>query len=92
MVYNWEGGAWHPYATGGIGVYHYAFTENALASSDTKVGVDLGGGVEYFVTRHDTVTGEWLLHVVPGRATSALATYQARYWVLTAGYKHYFGR
>ncbi len=42
VVYNWEGGAWHPYVTGGIGVYHYAFTENGLASGDTKVGVEPG--------------------------------------------------
>jgi hypothetical protein len=23
VVYNWEGGVWHPFVTGGVGIYHY---------------------------------------------------------------------
>src|SRR5882672_7915285 len=28
VVYNWEGGAWHPYVTGGLGVYRFHSSEN----------------------------------------------------------------
>src|SRR5215471_14877439 len=50
VVYNFERGVWHPYVTGGVGLYKYRFTEGTISSSDTKAGVDLGGGAEYFLT------------------------------------------
>jgi len=91
LVYNWEGGAWHPYVTGGIGWYHYRFNENALDSAANKFGIDFGGGAEYFLTRHDTFLGELLVHVVPGDdVIGSLATYQSSYWTLSGGYKKYF--
>jgi hypothetical protein len=92
LVYNFEGGAVHPYVTAGIGGYHYAFTESSITSSDSKIGVNLGAGAEYFLTRRDTVFGELLVHAVPGRVESALATYDSQYWTLVGGYKKYFGR
>ena len=52
VVYNWEGGALHPYVTGGVGVYHYrSFEHLAPATSDTSFGGDLGGGVEAGLVR-----------------------------------------
>jgi hypothetical protein len=90
VVYNWEGGKIHPYATGGLGFYHFRYTESNINSSDSHFGGNLGGGVEYFFTRHDTITGEVLAHIVEGPAQSALATYKATYWTLTFGYKRYF--
>ena len=92
VVYNWEGGAWHPYATAGVGLYHYTFTEGGLDSSDTKFGVNAGGGVEYFVTRHDTLTGEVVFHAIPGTVSSLRSSYDAGYWRIAGGYKKYFGR
>jgi len=91
VVYNWEGGAWHPYVTGGLGLYHYRFTEAGLASTQNKLGIDLGGGVEYFFTRRDTLLGEALVHVIPGDDLSGTrAGYQAGCWSLSGGYKKYF--
>jgi hypothetical protein len=93
LVYNWEGGKWHPYVTGGVGLYHYRFSEGISSSAANKFGVDFGGGAEYFFTRHDTLLGEALVHAVPGTVTSRLTTYQGpSYWTLSGGYKKYFGK
>jgi len=90
VVYNFERGVWHPYVTGGAGIYHYRFTEGVTTSSDTKAGANFGGGAEFFVSRHDTFSGEVLLHAVPGLTSSRLAQYQARFWTIAFGYKRYF--
>src|SRR5436190_1951625 len=92
LVYNWEGGAWHPYVTGGVGLYHYRFDEGLTESSANKFGVNFGGGIEYFFTRHDTLTGEVLVHPVTGRVSGRLADYDADYWTIAGGYKKYFGK
>src|SRR4029453_16866211 len=49
LVYNWERGTWHPYATAGFGVYKFRFTERDIDSHDAPVGFNLGGGIEYFI-------------------------------------------
>lgn len=90
LVYNFEHGVWHPYLTGGVGMYHYRFNEGSTTSSDTKAGFNLGGGVEFFLSRHDTVTGEVLSHIVPGEAQGALSVYKPDFWSIMFGYKRYF--
>jgi opacity protein-like surface antigen len=90
LVYNWEHGTWHPYVTGGLGLYHFRFEEAAVDSSDTKFGVDLGGGVEYYISRRDSITGELLIHLVTDDASASLSTYGTKYWTLSGGYKKYF--
>ena len=93
LSYNWEGGKWHPYLTGGAGFYHYRFSEGIDTSHANKFGVDFGGGTEYFFTRHDSLLGEVLVHAIPGTVTSRATTYEdPSYWTLSAGYKKYFGR
>jgi hypothetical protein len=88
LVYNWEGGKWHPYVTGGVGLYHYRSDESL--GSDTKFGGNVGGGIEYFYTRRSTVTGEGLYHAV-GAFNTPLATFnEGSSWTFTAGLKHYF--
>ena len=91
LVYNWEGGKWHPYVTGGVGLYHYRSRETlAPNGSDTTVGGDVGGGIEYFFTRRSTITGEGLYHGV-GAFNTPLATFdKGSFWTFTAGLKHYF--
>ena len=89
IVYNWEHGTWHPYVTGGLGLYHFRFEEGGLNSTDNKFGVDLGGGAEYYFTRRDSLTGEFLVHLVTDDASARLSTYQTRYWTLSGGYKKY---
>jgi hypothetical protein len=90
VVYNWEEGVWHPYATAGVGLYKYRFTENDVDSSDTQVSFNIGGGVEYFVTRRDTVTAEVLFHPLVGTVTSVNRTYTPWYWSISGGFKKYF--
>jgi hypothetical protein len=90
LAYNWEGGKIHPYVSGGIGIYKYRFGEGDNRPSDTKVGVNLGGGIEYFFTRTDTLVGDLTLHLVPGTADSNIFGYHARFTTIAAGYKKYF--
>jgi hypothetical protein len=90
VVYNWEGGVVHPFVTGGIGLYHFRFEEAEVDSSDNKVGLNFGGGLEYFLTRRDTILGEVNFKVIPGRTDSRLSDYEPGYWGFTVGYKKYF--
>jgi hypothetical protein len=92
VVYNWERGAWHPYVTGGVGLFHYAFDIDGLASGahDNKFGADLGGGMEGFINLHTTITAEVLYHAVQSPAVSPIGTFESRFWSLRAGIKRYF--
>jgi hypothetical protein len=90
LLYNWERGAWHPYATAGIGLYKFRFTEDGVDSHDTTVGFNIGGGAEYFLTRSDAITGEWLMHPLVGVVDSRNASYFPWFWTLSAGYKKFF--
>jgi opacity protein-like surface antigen len=94
-VYNWERGAWHPYATGGVGLYRFRLSDEFIDDDDldteSRFGVNLGGGIEYFFTRRDTFTGEIQFHLIPGDFDGLLAGYDASYWSFAAGYKRYFG-
>jgi hypothetical protein len=93
VVYNWEGGALHPYVTGGVGIYRYHAAQGPLApADDTNVGLNLGGGIEYFFTRRATMTGELLYHKV-GDVKTPLATFpDGSFWSFAIGGKAYFGR
>ncbi len=90
-VYNWEGGAIHPYITGGVGLYHYHASESGTQDrSDTKPGVNVGGGVEFFFDRRTTMTGELTYHKV-GAFSSPLATFEdGSFWRFGLGLKRYF--
>jgi len=91
VVYNWEGGAWHPFVTGGVGIYHYRSSENGAGdATDTKPGVNLGGGMEYFYSRRGTITFETLYHAV-SEVNTPLATFtQGQFWTFGVGLKRYF--
>jgi opacity protein-like surface antigen len=91
VVYNFEGGRIHPFVTGGVGLYHYRFQENPVTGSTNKAGLDVGGGVEYFVHRHATATAEVLFHNTQTPVTSPLTTFNdSSYWTFTVGMKRYF--
>jgi hypothetical protein len=93
LVYNWEGGVWHPYVTAGVGMYRYKSTiGSALEGSDTKAGVDLGGGIEYFFRRRATVTGEVLYHKVDAFNSPVTTFNDGSFWSIDLGLKAYFGR
>ena len=90
-VYNWEGGAIHPFVTGGVGIYRFNADLNGGADrSDTKPGFNLGGGLDYFIDRRTTMGGELLYHKV-GAFDSALATFgDGSFWRFGFGLKRYF--
>jgi hypothetical protein len=90
FVYNFEGGNVHPYLTGGVGVYHYHGSETATQDrSDTKAGVNIGGGVEVFFSRSAAFTGELSYHKV-GAFTAPTTTFNdGSFWRFGAGAKIY---
>ncbi len=90
VVYNWEGGAIHPYVTAGIGAYKFRSTENGLEGSDTKAGFNVGGGIEYFFTPRATFTGEALYHKVDGFGTPRATFADGSFWRIAMGMKAYF--
>ena len=87
LNYNWEGGRFHPFVGTGAGVYFMQFRSNQQVFGDTesKLGFNLGGGVEYFVHRQVSLKGEGRYHFIQdtrGHDPSGLA--------ITAGLKTYF--
>jgi hypothetical protein len=86
--YNWEGGKWHPFVGAGVGAYFVQFKDNGqpFGDSETKFGVNVGGGLEYFTGRTVSVKSEARYHAIQsvrtGQDPSGLA--------LTVGLKKYF--
>jgi hypothetical protein len=60
VIYNWEGGKWHPFVGGGIGAYFFQpkFAGESFGEDETNFGGAILGGVEYFTTRTTTIKGE----------------------------------
>ena len=88
-IYNWEGGKWHPFVGAGLGWHFLRFTSDLPTSdidnTDTRVGFNVGGGVEYFLNRTLAVRGEgryYALEDARGEEPSGMA--------LTIGLKTYF--
>jgi outer membrane protein with beta-barrel domain len=91
VVYNWEGGAVHPFVTGGGGIYFYRSSINGVpAMTDTRPGFDFGGGLELFFNRRTTMTTEALYHVVSHVDTPITTFNQGQFWTLGVGVKRYF--
>ncbi len=66
VLYNWEGGAWHPYVAGGFGL-HFLKTKVAGRAIDDwrkKGGLNGGAGIEYFSMHDVTVKVELLYQFV----------------------------
>jgi hypothetical protein len=87
-VYNWERGALHPFVTAGAGFY---FVRQLLdgrddPDSETRGGLNFGGGAEFFVGERASVKGEarWDLVSQPTGFPDATG------FTLTIGYKRYF--
>jgi opacity protein-like surface antigen len=85
--YNWERGRWHPFVGAGLGAYFIQLRNNgsAFGDTETKLGLNTGGGIEYFVHRTVSIKGEGRYHAVPetlGLEPSGIA--------LTVGLKTYF--
>jgi hypothetical protein len=59
-VYNWEQGVFHPFVTGGAGAYfvRQQLDDREDPDGETRGGIHLGGGVEYFTSGRTTIKGE----------------------------------
>jgi opacity protein-like surface antigen len=69
--YNWEGGKWHPFVGAGVGAYFLRFKDNgrAFGESETKLGFNVGGGIEYFTGRTVSLKGEARYHMIGNTRT-----------------------
>jgi len=86
--YNWEGGRWHPFVGTGIGAYFLQSKDNGqpFGRSQTKAGVNFGGGLEYFINRTVTFKGEGRYHNI----ATPLGGPDPSGWAITGGMKTYF--
>lgn len=87
-TYNWEGGRLHPFATAGAGAYFVRLKREGGTDPDgeTRGGINVGGGVEYFAGARTAVKGEARFDIVshpPGLS-------DATGFALTIGLKRYF--
>lgn len=64
--YNWERIQWHPFVGAGLGAYfmQYERRSESLGESGTSLGVNVGGGIEYFFTRTAAFKGEGRYHAI----------------------------
>ena len=87
FVYNWERGAIHPFAGGGLGIYVLQPRNNGRneGDSETKFGASMFGGLEYFTSRTMAVKAEGRYHLV-----SDADGFDPDGLSLTVGLKKYF--
>ena len=66
VVYNWEGGAVHPFVGAGLGIYFLQQQHNGdnVGESHTKLGGTLFGGAELFTSNTTAVKLEAKYHIV----------------------------
>ena len=85
--YNWERGKWHPFIGTGFSVYftQYKRRGEPLGDSNTKLGVNAGGGIEYFLNRTVAVKSEGNYHKI-----GDLGRIDPSGVAVTAGLKTYF--
>ena len=87
-VYNWEFGTLHPFVTAGAGAYFVRqhFDDDDDPDGETRGGLNLGGGLEYFIGQRSSIKGELRWDIVSHPPDLPDATGAS----LTVGYKFYF--
>ncbi|HEX9373997.1 MAG TPA: outer membrane beta-barrel protein [Roseiflexaceae bacterium] len=87
VIYNWERGRWHPFAGGGLGAHFIQPKDNghAFGDQETKAGVSVLGGVEYFLNRRVSLKGEGRFQQV-----NDVRGFEPTGVALTFGVKRYF--
>lgn len=87
LIYNWERGAWHPFAGGGLSIHSLRLKDNgrAFGDSENQLGLSGLGGVEYFFRSRTSLKFE-------GRAqfVDDVLGFDAGGFSGTAGVKWYF--
>jgi predicted porin len=81
-LYNWEMGAFHPFAVAGLGIYHVS---PAVGGSSVRVGVHAGAGVDYYLDRRTAVTGQVLFHFL-----SSVADQKSSFAGVSLGLRYFF--
>jgi opacity protein-like surface antigen len=86
--YNWEGGVWHPFVGAGAGAHFLRNKDNGRPFGDTmtELGLNVQGGIEYFLSRRVTVKGEARYHRIDTPAGGP----DPSGWALTLGMKRYY--
>lgn len=66
VLYNWEGGAVHPYVGAGVGIYFLQLRDNGRSVGDSRqeAGVSLLGGLEFFQSSTVSIKGELRYHII----------------------------
>ena len=83
ILYNWEGGHVHPYVTGGIGAYDKNASSDLPSKFDeTVVGLNGGGGIDWYLGSRWALEFEGTLHGLAGEDpnTILLATGGVKFW------------
>jgi len=82
IVHNWENGYLHPFVTGGVGIYDEDTSGPDLPGGDVEIGLNAGGGLDWFFESHWAIKFEGLLHGVSGDEPDSFfsATVGAKYW------------
>jgi len=94
IIYNWEGGAVHPFVGAGLGVYLLQRRDSGddIGDSEGKLGGVLLGGIEYFTSNTVSIKGEASYHLI-SNADGGFAGRGPRNpdgFKLTVGLKKYF--
>lgn len=86
-VYNWEGGALHPFVGAGFGIYFLQVRDNgkSIGDSETKLGGTLFGGAEFFASPTTSVKAELRYHLIEN-----VGLMNPDGFALTIGLKKYF--
>lgn len=88
LIYNWERNAWHPYVGAGLGAHLVQFKDNGedFGDGDTKLGIALLGGAEYFFGDRTSIKGEGRYQFAQDTDTG----FDPSGFVLMGGIKQYF--
>jgi hypothetical protein len=84
VSYNWEGGWVHPFVTGGLGFYSKDASPSLPSDIDgTELGVNFGGGLDWFLGESWALKFEGTVHGVAGEEPDS-------FFLGTVGFKWWF--
>jgi hypothetical protein len=81
--YNWEGGWVHPFVTGGVGLYSKDASSSLPSNAGgTEFGLNVGGGLDWFMGAHWALKFEGTFHGLAGEEPDSflLGTAGVKWW------------